>query len=322
MRFILFTTITILLSACSMQRVSYQTGTSETQMTLPDNNKSVVIINRVRVPNMFQFDNGYATSNSPFAINGAISGLRGELNRRKYFTISANTSTHIKTADGIYPDSLDKSALHGITRTSDIAVSLEMFGQNIRDDYTIEIRKERIADRVYKEVDYYVGRRTIQLTMGWRLYSTVTGEMLDEQTFTDNYYYEGEALSRMAATQLLENNFRREMTNLGAKYGREYAAKISPINFYTYREIYDKGNSFLEKGSVSVRAENWEEAEEIWSKGIKGVGESNRKKLAKLYHNLAVASERKGDLEQAKEYAKLAANQHPIGVKTQSIMGY
>ena len=47
-----------------------------------------------------------------------------------------------------------------------------------------------------------------------------------------------------------------------------------------------------------------------------------RKKLAYLYHNLAINEERKGNIEKAREYARLAANQHPVGVKTQSKVGF
>ncbi len=304
---------------CGVQNVSYQTGTSETQLVLPETNKQIAILNRISPPITQQDVNGYVIPNTPFAINGAISGVQSEIRRRRYFS-AYTRQFNMQRANGRFHDSLTAGDLQGLPNNPGLAISLEMWDQQIRDNYTIEIRKERIADRVFKEVDYYVGRRSIDITMGWRLYEVATGRVLDEEVYTDNYFYEGEALSRMAATQLLENNFRREMNNLGAKYGRMYAAKVSPINYYTTRELYISGNTFLEKGIVLVRDDNWDEAEEQWLKGIKR--EKKRKKLAKLYHNLAVASERKGDSEQAKEYARLAANQHPIGAKTQSIIGY
>ena len=59
---------------------------------------------------------------------------------------------------------------------------------------------------------------------------------------------------------------------------------------------------------------------DIWLEGLEH--EVTRKKLAYLYHNLAINEERQGNIEKAREYARLAANQHPVGVKTQSKVGF
>jgi hypothetical protein len=41
-----------------------------------------------------------------------------------------------------------------------------------------------------------------------------------------------------------------------------------------------------------------------------------------LLHNLAINQERQGNTDEAKRLAAKAADQHPIGVKTQSIVGF
>jgi hypothetical protein len=77
---------------------------------------------------------------------------------------------------------------------------------------------------------------------------------------------------------------------------------------------------YLENGAKAAAQEKWDQAQNTWLEGVEF--EVKRKKLAYLYHNLAINEERKGNTNKAREYARLAANQHPVGVKTQSIVGF
>ena len=309
------------LVACgTTTNVNYPIGTTDAAIVLPESNKKIVTLNRVRLNYTIVNRDGQVTPNSPDALNGSLNGFNQGIQSRKYFNSIAQISDYLNNANGYFPDSLKLEEIKQVARDADFVVALEMFDQQYSDRYTVEIRREEVSEKTYREVDFFVGRRTIYVTLGWRLYSATTGELLDEQVYEEEYFYEAESIRRTNATQLLENNFRREMTNLGNRLGSKFAARISPTNHYSYRTVYTSGNDYLEKGAQHVRAEDWVKAEDQWLKGIKR--ESKRKKLAKLYHNLAIASEKKGNLEQAKEYAKLAANQHPIGVRTQSIVGY
>ena len=310
-----------LLFACgTTTTVNYPIGTTEAAIVLPESNKKIITLNRVRLGYSVINREGQMTPNSTDALTGGLNGFSNGIQSRRYYNNIAQVANFQQSANGLFADSLSLEEIKQVARDADYVVSLEMFDQYYSDNYTIEIRRQEVGEKTYREVDYFVGKRTIYVTMGWRLYSASTGEILDEQTYEEQYFYEAESLRRTNATQLLENNFKREMSNLGFRLGSKFAARISPTNHYTYRTIYVKGNDFLIKGAQHVRAEDWVKAEDQWLKGTKRG--TKRKNLAKLYHNLAMASEKKGNLEQAKEYAKLAANQHPIGVKTQSIVGY
>jgi hypothetical protein len=232
----------------------------------------------------------------------------------------ANIEDYKEKADGSLPNKLTASELKNVSRDADFVASLEMLEQRYRDDYTIEIRRENLGDNVYKEVDFFVGKRTVIFNLGWRLYNAKTGEMIDEWETNDEYSYEAESRVRVNATNLLESKYPLELNNLGQRLGRDFATRVSPTNHYIYRNIYTTGNKYLENGAIDVRKEDWENAEKNWLKGVKF--EKNRKKLAKLYHNLAMAEEKKGNPEKAKEYAKLASYQHPLGRKTQGTVGY
>ena len=110
------------------------------------------------------------------------------------------------------------------------------------------------------------------------------------------------------------------MYNLGAELGRQYAQRISPTKHLRTRNIFASGNIYLENGARAASQEKWDDAQDIWLEGLEH--EVKRKKLAYLYHNLAINEERQGNIEKAREYARLAANQHTVGVKTQSKVGF
>lgn len=320
MKYLIAIFILISAVACSTVQVSYPVGTTDATIKIDANAKTITTANRIRLSYTATDRIGYSRTNNASALNGAINTLRSELRNRRYFKQVAQVNEFQTNAGSDMANILTVDQQQSVARGADLIASLELFNQNFKDEYKVEIRREPIGDKVYKEVDYFVGVRTINLEIGYRLYDVKAGKVIDEQTYEEQVTYEAESLQRIRATQLLDANFNRELSALGNKYGRVYAARISPINHFKYREIYASGNDYLEKGAVEVRAEQWADAEKFWQRGIKR--ESNRKKLAKLYHNLAITAEKNGDITQAKEYAKLAANQHPIGAKTQSIIGY
>jgi hypothetical protein len=203
---------------------------------------------------------------------------------------------------------------------SDLVISLEKFGQRIEDSYTLEIRKQNLGNSTFREVDYYIGKRKIDVQLGWRLYDTKTGVVIDEWEENDNYFYESEGLTRVRATQLLNANYRREMQNLGNSYGRRYASRISPTSHRQTVALYSAGNDALVEGIQAVRNEQWSEAQHIWERGLKQ--EVKRKKRAMLLHNLAINQEQQGNNSEARRLAARAANEHPLGAKTQSIVGF
>lgn len=310
----------LVFSSCSTQSVFYPAGTSEAQVSFSANNKQMQLLNRINLRPTEVVNQDFYAPNMPNGLNGALNGFRSEVANRKYFTLNTTLNQYKEIGDGNFPKPLTPEQIQNAAGNADVLVVLEMFDQVYRDDYRIEIRRQDLGNKTYKEVDFIVGKRTIYFKIGWKTYDAKTGTILDEKTYEEEYFYEAESLERDRATQLLNANFPRELGNLGSRFGLDYASRISPTNHFIYRTIYTSGNKWLEKAAIDVRKENWDDAEKEWQRGIKQ--EVKRKKLAKLYHNLAISAERRGDLAQAKEFAKLAANQHPIGNKTQVAVGY
>jgi hypothetical protein len=310
------------LSACtSTQQITWKTGITKASVKLPENAKIITLLDRVQI--QYPYSNTSSTVLNPNVDDihyGALNGFRSSIRRQAYLSLLTSSKKYTHRANGTFPQALTMSELSQVTEGSDVLVALEMLDQKITDTYSLEIRRESLGNNIFREVDYYVGKRTVALKLGWRLYNSATGEVIDQWTQEEDYYYEGESRERIRATSILEANYRIELSNLGSRHGARYAARISPTAQIVARNIYTSGNEYLIKGATSARAENWEDAEDVWLRGIKK--ETKRKKLAMLYHNLAINEDRKGDNTQAREFAKLAANQHPLGVKTQSVVGY
>lgn len=310
-----------LLSACATtQRVSYVTGTSKATIELPAGARNVTLLNRVRLGYPYNRSTTVLDPNNPDILNAAFNTLRNGIRQQSYLRIFSESSSFKVNANGMMPAALSTSDLKQVGMGSDLVVSLEKFGQKIEDTYTVEIRREDLGNSTFREIDFIIGKRKIDVTIGWRLYDTKTGEIVDTWEETDNYFYEAEARTRVRTTQLLTNNYRNEMINLGRVYGQKYASRISPTEFRRTEELYSDGNEALRKGIAAVQLENWDEAAKIWERGTKR--ETKRRLNAMLMHNLAINEQRKGNDGDARQWAAKAADLHPLGVRTQSVVGF
>ncbi len=318
----LFILCLVAFSAClSTQKVSWNVAITDATIDLPEGAQTASLLSRVRIAYPYNATNSTIQNpNIPDIINGAIAGLRNQLSAQRFLSVGNPLSDYNYTANGTFPNPLALAEIQRLAGTNDVLISLEMLDQNIVDAYTIEIRREYLGNKTYREVDYFIGKRSINLKLGWRLYDAKTGKMLDQWEQAENYFYEAESRERVRCTALLNQNYKRELNNLGDRYGRRYATRISPIKHIRTLHIYDSGNAALIDGATATRAEQWEKAMSIWIDGLKV--EKKGKKRAMLYHNLAIYEEHLGKNTKARDYAQMAANEHPLGVKTQSIVGF
>ncbi|MGB1037533.1 MAG: DUF6340 family protein [Bacteroidia bacterium] len=314
--------LAVLISSCaSTQDISWRTGTTSSLIDLPAEARTVTVLNRVRFSYPYnRVISSFPNPNRTEIADGAIQGLSRQVRSQNYLTINSIIADYKTVANGRFPNSLSKSEVINAARGSDILISLEKFDQSISDDYRIQIDRIELGRGVYKEVDLFIGKRSIDVQLGWRMYDGKTGEILDAWEQQENYFYEAESRERIRATNILNTEFKKELTNLGVRHGRRYGSRVSPTAHKRSMKLYASGNLYLEQGIKFIHANNWESAEKEWIKGIKK--SHKRKQKAMLYHNLAVSYERKGDNNQARSYARLAASQHPLGVETQSLVGF
>ena len=167
------------LFACgTTTNVNYPIGTTEAAIVLPESNKRIVTLNRVRLGYSVISGDGQMTPNSPDALNSCLNGFNRGIQSRKFLNNIAQTTNFQQNANGSFPDTLLLEEIKQVARDADFVVALEMFHQYYSDNYTIEIRRQEIGEKTYREVDYFVGKRTIYVTVGWRLYSASTGKIV------------------------------------------------------------------------------------------------------------------------------------------------
>ena len=316
-----FIILLVFLSACaSTQPISYVTGISDASVPLPEGAKDVILLNRVRLAYPYYRSTTVLNPNNPTLLNAAFNAVRSSIQNQGYLRVLRQTSANMQRANNAFPAPLSVLDLQQVATGSDMVIALEKFDQRIEDSYTIDIRRESLGNSTYREVDFYIGKRSIQVSIGWKLYATQTGEVIDTWEEEETYFYESEARTRARATELLKVNYQRELQNKGSKLGHTYATRISPTVHRRTLPLYSYGNEALQKGIRAVREENWEEANTLWTDGL--AYEEKRRKKAMLLHNLAISHERQGKTDEAKRFAARAAAQHPLGKRTQRLVGF
>lgn len=317
-----FTLLSTLLFCCaSTEQVTWKTGVTQAEIELPADAKTVTILNRIRLAYLYNKTNSTVLNpNNLNVVNGALAGVKNRLNSQQYLRIIETNSSYPVTANGKFPQLLNVSDVRNVARGGDLVLVLAMFNQSITDDYKIEIRRENLGNNTYREVDHFIGRRSIPVKLGWRLYDAKTGNLIDQWEQKEEYYYEAESRVRLGATSLLDANYQKELNNLGNKHGLRYAIRISPTSHIRTMKIYTSGSAALTEGARFAKADEWENAVKTWVSDVRI--ETKGRAKAMLYHNLAISAERAGDNIQARKYAKQAASYHPLGAETQSLVGF
>ncbi len=96
----------------------------------------------------------------------------------------------------------------------------------------------------------------------------------------------------------------RNINNSAYHAGMDYGRSIVPSWYWENRTLYDAGSKGIKTGARMAKAGNWKAAEELWTKELASA--SKPKVIHRLYLNLAVANEMKGDFQRSLDYAQKA----------------
>jgi len=87
--------------------------------------------------------------------------------------------------------------------------------------------------------------------------------------------------------------------------GKEYARRLIPEDQIVERLYYNKGNKLIKLGTYYLKNKDYEKAFKIWKDALKEAKQNNEK--YKIYMNLSLAEELRGNYNKALIYAKSAS---------------
>ena len=142
----------------------------------------------------------------------------------------------------------------------------------------------------------------MKIVSGWRIYDNLNKVIVDENKFTEFKEFSAWGNSRKEAERNLP--YRGvALKQSGDFAGIQYGKRISPVWVQAKRIYYTGKEDALKQASKSVKSNQWDDAIEIWKKVVS----LNDKEIAsKASFNMALASEIKGYLDAAIDWAKKA----------------
>ena len=136
-------------------------------------------------------------------------------------------------------------------------------------------------------------RGRVRVTTGWRMYDCETGFIVDEYHDRDTGYTPDDQEGTVEAMRL----------SLAAAYAR----RIAPHWIVVDRLYFGKGCPDLKRAAKLAKRGDWDGAEALWRKAAR---QGDPEICGRAAHNLALAHERRGELEEALEWARKADTEY------------
>ncbi len=269
------------------------------QINLPQEIQTVAIVNRSLPEKDSEVNNlveGMLTGEALLADRfGSKSCLRGfvdnMLSSPRLKVVVPDVSLKGTGTDKM-PAHLDWKEVDDICRNSgaDALVSLETFDSNTE-------------GRLFSLLNRTPGKNlTVKVQSGWRIYEPNGQRILDENIYTD--YFDWDRPDEDGGIDKQE-----VVERAGYFAGSSYAARVSPSWMTVSRMYFKKGNDDFKEAKRLVRMGMFDEATRLWEKYT---DQRDHKIAGYACYNMALASEMKGDLQTALDWATKAYREHRI----------
>ena len=234
-----------------------------------------------------------------------ITGLSNMLENSERFLLKNTGGIELKgTGTSSFPIPLDWNQVKSIcgSYAGDALLVLETFDSDSRtimgDPVT---RKRKVKGIKVKEISY-PATLIMEIESGWRIYDLNKQMIIDENKFTEIKEFSAWGPSPEQAVMSLPSK-RRAIKDAGLFAGRQYGFRISPIWIKVNRLYYSGKFDELKSAKKYIKQGDWDSAIEIWTP----LTSDNDMKLAgRSAFNMALASEIKGGLNAAIDWAKKA----------------
>lgn len=184
-------------------------------------------------------------------------------------------------------------------------IALETFDSNSDLDVTTRMERRKDANGNEVERPVFDARRRTTVRTTWRYYDVVNRQVLDSVRDYDTIHTFTESdPARDRAVSLLPPQ-RDGVGFVGDMAGRAYARRIAPTYVWVDRSYYTHGDDLLKLGKRHARAGDWDGAAQHWDALYRQAAKPRHR--GRAAYNLALASEVRGDLQVASEWATEAA---------------
>ena len=303
--------VILFFTSCTVSSVSVKVQ-RPADITIPMHIKNVVLANRSlptkenRAENILEgLISGEGIGADRKGSEYCIMGLTKILTSNDRFSLSNSAGLHLKgTGTSLFAIPLEWNKVNEICNTydADALIVLETFDSDSR-IYEGKSRKR------YKKVDgikvaylEYPAILSMEIESGWRIYDVKNNKLIDENKFIDIKEFKNWGSSPEDARMHLPSNI-SSLKTAGFFAGEEMGFRISPIWIKVNRFYYISKHEELKNAKAFVKRNDWENAIKIWKKLSKS---SDDKIAGYACFNMALASEIKGELETAIDWANNA----------------
>lgn len=300
------------LSCGSSRRVSMNV-TRPAEITMPAEANTILLLDRTKPSNeLLNTIEGLITGELPaddkVAAQEAMIRMKDRLNYSPRFQVKILPDRLTgNSLDGAFPKALDWGFINQlcIKNQAEIVVSLEIFDSDFLVTKGNRIKKKSVGEGTNKrEVEYteYYATGVGNVKMGIRTYYNKTQTIVDQQLFSEDNSWEGVGVTPMDALGALISKSNANKY-LAGQIGESYAYKISPMPVSISRAFYGKSKKTpeLETGSRFADVAQWNEAIDVWKKGL---ARAEKKDAGKLAYNIAIAYEVLGEYGTALTWAQ------------------
>jgi len=184
----------------------------------------------------------------------------------------------------------------------DALLVLETFDSDSRTIVGSPITRTRKKKGVKVKEIRYPATLIMEIQSGWRIYDVEKKNIVDENKFIEEKDFIAYGSSPDDAIRNLPSK-RRAVKESGIFAGRQYGFRISPMWVKARRTYFTGKHDDLKLAKAYVKSGDWNAAIGIW-KDL--VNDSDKKIARRSAYNMAIASEIKGGLDAAIEWANRA----------------
>ena len=236
-----------------------------------------------------------------------IDGLINMLGNSERFTLKNTDGIELKgTGTASFPIPLEWDIVQSLCDPydADALIVLATFDSDSRSYVGNPVTRTRKKKGVKVKTLRYPAYREITIESGWRIYDLKNKRIVDENKFTEHKEFSAWADSPKAAqiSLLSQGSAIRES---GVFAGTQYGFRISPIWTKARRTYFTGKHDDLKLAKKYVKRGDWDGAISIWKDLVNSIDEKIARRSA---YNMAIASEIKGGLDAAIEWAKKAKN--------------